>query len=210
MKKLFTGAMVVLLSIGAAHAQVTPQKDTAKKEHKMVYAQLNLTATQKQKMQELRAAHKKRMDDLKSANLPAEETKKQKHQLNRQHKGEVAAILTDEQKKQLASIRADRKKNSGLAKGKKGKAQTAQRQAQLAKDLNLSTDQQEKISSIRKEYRTKFQQVRNNEALTDAQKKEERKTLMKAQHAQVKSVLTKEQAEKLQTIRKERAAKNTK
>jgi hypothetical protein len=52
--------------------------------------------------------------------------------------------------------------------------------------------------------------VRNNSSLTQEQKRTQFQELSKAQQEQMKSVLTKEQIEKMQSLRKERPAKNTK
>ena len=60
------------------------------------------------------------------------------------------------------------------------------------------------------ESKTGFEAVRNDKTLTEEQKRSRIEELRKARHEQVKSVLTKEQLEKMELLRKTREAKNSK
>ena len=76
--------------------------------------------------------------------------------------------------------------------------------------LNLSADQQAKMTQIRTDFRSKAEVLRNNSALSQDQKRTQMKELMQQQQEQVKAVLTKEQREKMKSMKKDRSARNTK
>jgi Spy/CpxP family protein refolding chaperone len=214
MKKIFTSALVLALTIGAAQAQTTPDKQHGhKKEHKMAYDQLNLSAEQKTSMQKAREDFKKKMDDLKKQDqLTVAEMKQRRQALHQQYKSQAEAILTPAQKDQLAKMKTDRKNMNKEGKGKFNKDGKAygKRGADLQKELNLTADQQQKVSKIRSDYRTKMQALRTDNSVSQDQKKEKMRELMKQQQEEMKSVLTQEQVEKMKSLRQEHRARNTK
>ncbi len=214
MKKYFTSALILALTISAAQAQTTPEKKQGHhKEHKMAYDQLNLSAEQKASMQKIREDFKKKMDELrKQDQLTVAEMKQRRQALHDQHKSQMEAILTPAQKDQLAKMKADRKsmKMEGKGKPDKGGRDFGHRGASLQKELNLTPDQQQKVSKIRDDYRTKMQALRNDNSIPQDQKKEKMRELMKQQQEEMKSVLTPEQVEKMKSLRQEQRAKNTK
>ncbi|MGB3089962.1 MAG: hypothetical protein WBB20_08350, partial [Chitinophagaceae bacterium] len=64
-------------------------------------------------------------------------------------------------------------------------------------ELGLTDAQSAKIESNRKEMGEKMKTIRENKSLSDEQKKEQMKELMKKQKENMKSVLTEEQLKKL-------------
>ena len=84
------------------------------------------------------------------------------------------------------------------------------RGADFQKELNLTQDQKDKMAKIRTDFKSQFETLRNDNSLSKEDKKTKMHELMKAQQEQMKTVLTKEQLEKMQSLRKDHPAKNTK
>jgi Spy/CpxP family protein refolding chaperone len=227
MKNFFTSALVLALAIGSAHAQTTStdkNKDT-RKEHKArkaghdkMYDQLNLSAEQKTKLQALREDYKKQLHELNNnTTLSKEQKLARRKELHLQHKAQVSSILTPAQREQAGKIKADWKSKEKAIKWNKDKdarkgdaTGRAKKGTTMQQDLNLTQDQQAKMQQIRTDYRSKFEALHNDKALTQEQKKVKMQELMQAQQAQMKSILTKEQAEKMEAQRKEQINRNTK
>jgi Spy/CpxP family protein refolding chaperone len=218
MKKIITSALVLALTIGAAQAQTTPtpKEKSHKKEHKMHCLDgLNLTQDQKAKLQSLKEEQKKEMAALKS-NSSA--TKEQRKELHEKYKSQMESILTAEQKGQLAKMKEERKasgknghfKRSGSDSTSFGKKEGFKHRADFQKELGLSKEQQDKITQIRAGFKSQFEALRNDNSLSKEQKKSKMQDLMKSQQEQMKTVLTKEQVEKMNSLRKERSSRNTK
>lgn len=216
MKKIITSALIIALTIGAASAQTT-EKTTAKdhkKEHRAGFDKLNLTADQKTKMQSLQADFKKQMTELKSSQLTADEQKSRRKELHQQYQSQVQAILTPAQKDQLTKMKADWKAKHKDGKGKfnKGQAWKNHKDSKdaLQKQLNLTQEQQSKMAQMRTDFKSKFESLRNDQSLTQGQKKEKMQELRKEQQAEMKTVLTADQLQKLQSLRKEHMNRNAK
>jgi len=226
MKRFFTSAVVLALAIGSAQAQTASTDKAARKEHRgqkaghgKMHDQLNLTADQKTKLQALREDLKKQSQDLKNNDaLSVEQKQARRKELHQQHKAKASAILTPAQREQAERMKADWKVNG--KEGKWNKDKDARRGdaarkwkgkgIEAQKDLNLTQEQQTKMQQIRTDYRSKFEALRNDKALTQEQKRSKMQELMHSQQAQIKSILTKEQAEKMEAHRKERINKITK
>lgn len=68
-------------------------------------------------------------------------------------------------------------------------------------ELNLSTDQQEKIKTLNSEFKAKFDDLKNNNSLTEEAKKDQRKSLKESRKSQLQAVLTPEQQAKFKEIK---------
>lgn len=75
---------------------------------------------------------------------------------------------------------------------------------EMYKDLNLTKDQETKIKAINEEQRGKFQELRNDNSLSDDARNEKRKEMMKDRQEKINAVLTKDQQDKLAAKMKER------
>ena len=71
----------------------------------------------------------------------------------------------------------------------------------MAKELNLTPDQQTQIEAIRKQTREAVKGVRNDASLSDDQKHAKTRELMKAGEEQVRAILTPEQQAKAKELR---------
>ena len=214
MKRIITSAFVILLTIGAAQAQTTPGEKGHghKKEQKMAFDDLNLTADQKSRLQSIREDFKKGMTDLKNNNsLSAEEKQARRKTLHEQFRSQSEAVLTPAQKDQMAKKKAEWK--STHKEGVKGKGDRMakgkgfERGKKMQEELGLTSEQQQKVSSIHSEFRPKFEALRNDNSLNKDQKKEKMRQLMQQQQEQMKSVLTPEQVQKMQNMHQQRDKK---
>ncbi len=216
MKKIIISALVLALAFGSAQAQKT-SGDKGKgynKENRMGgYDKLNLTTDQKSRLDALKATYKQQAADLKNnTQLSDEQRKTRKKELHQNFKSQADAILTPAQKEQLSQMKANRTakgKNENFKGAKGNKTAMGARGEGFQKELNLTQDQQAKMTQIRSEYRTKMQALRNDNSLNQEQKRTKMQDLMKAQQEQVKTILTKEQIEKMESVRKERSARFT-
>ena len=67
----------------------------------------------------------------------------------------------------------------------------------MKKELNLTAEQSAKMDANRKVVAEKMKAIREDKSLTDEQKKEKSKEVMKQQKENLKSILTEEQLQKL-------------
>ena len=75
----------------------------------------------------------------------------------------------------------------------------------MAKELDLSTDQQGKIESIHKQTGDAMRAVHDDTTLSEEQKREKSKALRKSSEEQVHALLTPEQQTKAKELRRNRA-----
>ena len=212
MKRIITSALVIMLTIGAAQAQTTPDKHTGpKKQHNKAFDDLNLSADQKARLQSIREAFKKQSQELKSnSSLSAEQKQTRRKELHQQFRSQMESVLTPAQKEQMNKNKAEWKgqKKEARKDGKKDNRQVRgkgmQRGQDIQKELGLSTDQQQKMQQLRSDFRNKFSSLRSDNSLTQEQKKTKTQELMKQQNDAMKSILTPEQVEKMQSLRKQR------
>ena len=236
MKRIVTTAFIIALSLGAAQAQT--KEGAAKKEHGqhqkghrggMGMEKLNLSADQKTRIQAINEAYRKQLTELKGqTNITVAEAKSRREALQTKHRADLQAVLTAEQRAQVETMRkegqakgkkAEFKRGEGFKKdstgfGKRGDHQGMRQgrdgMQKMQQELNLSADQQAQMAKLREEFKTKSQGIRNNTSLSQEQKKEQFKSLAQEHRSQVKSILTKEQQEKMEAAKAKRAAKNTK
>jgi Spy/CpxP family protein refolding chaperone len=214
MKRILTGALALVLFAGAAQAQT---KDTAsfhhhRQGHGMMTKELNLSADQQAKLKSIHENQKKDMEALKSnQSLTADQLKQQRETLHKKYREQMQSVFTPAQKDQLKKLQAERKGKDGKkGQGKKDGKEFAKRGKDFQKELNLTQAQQDQLSSLRADAKSQVSSIRNDQSLSEDQKKEKIHSLMKDQNEKFKSVLTKDQIEKLQSLKKERQPKNVK
>lgn len=212
MKRIISSALVILLTIGAAQAQTAEgrPKIPNREQKAKGFDQLNLTADQKTRMQALREDFKKGMADLKSnQQLSEEERKTRRKALHDQFRSQSEAVLTPAQKDQLSKMKTERREAGRNTKANRdGRGRLANRGLNsLPKELNLTTEQQSRISNLRFEFRSKFETLRKDNALSQDSKREKMRELTKQQFDQMKSVLTADQIQKLESLRGQRNKK---
>ncbi len=205
MKKILVGTLIIFLSIGAVNAQNRDEKKQRHQKHQkeMTLQKLNLSADQQSRIKTINENYRKQVAELKKQDqLTVKEMKARKSSLHEQHKADIQAALTTEQKARLAEM-----KKSGKDKMVNGRQQKGNK---MQEELNLNADQKAKLAQMRSDMKVKADAIKNDKKLTAEQKKERFKELNKQQHEQMKSVLTKEQMEKAKSLRKERPVRNSK
>ncbi len=212
MKKILTGALTLLLFAGAAQAQ---KKDSMRHGHHKgrteMVSKLNLTADQQASLKSIREAQKAEMKALyENKSLNAEQKKAAREELFKKYSAQTKAVYTPAQQAQIDKMKAEWKqkakegkhaKKDGMSR-KHGK--NSSKGGDFQKDLGLSDDQKSKMADLRADFKKQFETLRNNQSLSDEQKKEKSKELRKTQQDKMKSILTKDQVEKMESARKNR------
>jgi Spy/CpxP family protein refolding chaperone len=214
MKRICTGFAALLLLTATAQAQSESPKAGAHpphhQKHPGAYQQLNLTPEQQAKLKTLREEYKHKAYTLRNEALPEAERRTKMQTLHKEHRASMEAILTPAQIEQLAQLKAAHNPDGKYEKRFNANgSKTHHRKEDLQEELNLTSAQQEKLGEIRKDFKTKAVSVRNNPALAQEEKQKQMQALRKAHEEAIKTVLTKEQAEKLQALRQQRAASRT-
>jgi Spy/CpxP family protein refolding chaperone len=216
MKKILTGALALLL-----FTAVQAQTETTRDEHRggrKPMAELNLSADQKTKLKAIHQREKAEMDAVKANTAITQEQRRTQHMAIRdKYREEMKTILTPEQRLKAEQVRSEMKGKHGegrpgeprdtiRGRGRgpadaRGKDRGA-RMEKIQKELNLTADQQQKVRQIRQDFKGRIDAVRNDASLSQEQKKEKMKEIMKAQGEQMKTVLTPEQQQKMKELRK--------
>lgn len=211
MKRITLSVLALAISFGMAQAQETtapPAKTQEKQFHgyqgkpgmrhrgeAMYYAKLNLTADQQQQMKSINEATRSKISDLRKqeATITVKAYKEQMKAISKEKHEKVQAVLTPDQKQQLAKMRADReKKFDGMAK---------HRLEKMKKDLQLTDDQSAKIQALGAATKSKIRSIREDQSLSADQKKEQVMAVFKKQHDDMNSLLTPEQIKKREAMR---------
>ena len=212
MKRILTGALALVLITGVAQGQ--SKKDTGRHHHNghhMMMKQLNLTADQQAQLKTIHENERKEMEALKTKSLTAEQFKTQRKDLHNKYKAQMQSVLTPEQKNQVEKFKAERKDHRGKkGEWEKGGKGITKRGGDFQKELNLTQAQKDQLSKMRTDTKGQMESIRNDQSLTQDQKKEKIHYLKKDKQEKFKSVLTKEQLDKLETAKKERKDRVTK
>ncbi len=204
MKRIISAALALTLLIGAAQAQTTEKGDRRHKgERKEApFQKLDLTTDQKAKLQSLREAQRKEIKELRKTGSV---TPEQRKSLQQKYKAEYQAILTPAQREELNKQKAEWKDKArkGDRAGKSGKGMAAEA-AFFKKELNLTNDQESKLTTIFQDFRSKSQDIRSNKSLSQEQKRTQMQALAQQYMTQGKAVLTPEQAKKFDDMKGKR------
>jgi Spy/CpxP family protein refolding chaperone len=106
-------------------------------------------------------------------------------ELKLQHRKEMMAVLTPEQREKLKHQRMERK----LQREKK----SAARMEKMQERLELTPEQKEKLASINKDFQQQVQVTKANETLAAADHRKQLKTLVAEHQDKIQSILTPEQ-----------------
>ena len=206
MKKLMLPVLAMAFALGA-DAQEIPERNAGHppmmhhkqnggpERHKAMKA-LNLTDAQKEQLKsEKEAFHKKMEAHKKNENITVKEWKAKRESLVKEHKANVEKVFTPEQKAKLENL-----KNEGQAKHE---GMMKERAEKMKVHLGLTDEQSAKLEKSRKEMGDKLRAIRENKSLTEEQKREQMRELGKKQKEEMKSILTKEQLEKMREGRKQ-------
>lgn len=207
MKKIIASAIVLSLAL-SVKAQEIPERKTEHPRmhqgghHKMnrqqgrheMMKQLNLTDDQREKMKAGKEEFHKKMEELKkNDNITVKEWKSKMESLRKEQHSRFESLLTTEQKAKMEQLKKD-----GQAK----REQMGNRHFEKMKtDLGLSQEQTAKLEKQKAEMGQQLKSIRENKNLSDEQRREQTKELMKKRKENMKSVLTDEQRKKLKESR---------
>ena len=77
----------------------------------------------------------------------------------------------------------------------------------MKKNLALTDEQSSKLKTLNESYKGKFESLKNNESLDRTAKKEQFRALRDQHKQEMKSVLTQEQIQKLDEMKKDRGSR---
>ncbi len=222
MKKVLALFLVAAIAGGSVKAQEIPERKAEhprmmhKKHghHGMDMKALNLTEDQKAKFKTQQESFKKQMEELKkNDNITVKEWKSRMESLRKENKTQFEKILTSEQKATMEKMKAERKaKMESMGKDRDEKMDGTKRTGnenfgkergeRMKAELGLSADQSAKLDATRKETQEKIKSIRENNSLSEDQKKDQVKEVMKGNKEKLKFILTEEQMKKMDEMRK--------
>lgn len=177
---------------------------------------LNLTEAQKTQMKASREEFKLKMAALKAQDLPEGQMKERRKALHAEQKAKMESILTTEQKAKMAEKRKSYEgkgkfegKKGMKGKGMKGKGMKGQH-GDMKAQLGLTDDQVTKLKAQKTAMKAKRDAIKNDQTLTQEAKKDKMKALKAEAKTQRKSILTAEQIQKMEALKKDHKAKGYK
>lgn len=200
MKKVFIGmALAAFVATGAfAQDQSNGITDRPNRHHRNGEAmqQLNLTDEQKTEMKTINDDFRQQMSDLKKSEdkITVTEWKGKMATIRKDHHEKIEKVLTDEQKASLKTMRKEH--------GRKFRQDKHNRIAEMKQALNLTDEQTTAVQNNLSESLKKMRAVHDDKSLTDDQKKAQYKTLHDQEQQGLKSILTPDQWNKFQELKK--------
>jgi Spy/CpxP family protein refolding chaperone len=201
MKKIIISLSVVVLAALAVNAQQPDQpmqqnhqRAFGHHRHDMMAKNLHFSDQQKQQLKSIRSDyHKKLMDLKKNEDITVRESKTRLHALRKDYRSQLQAMLTPEQKNQVAKMKQERMQMA--------KIDANARAEKMKIKLGLSDTQASQLKDIRTGMRTKIKSIHADNSLSQEQKKEQVKALVLQQKDQLKTILTPDQLQQLQEMR---------
>src|SRR6478609_3020675 len=169
MKKLLIAATAILITAASLQAQ-TQKQDSKQFHRKGMHAKngmqhINLSDEQKKQVKDLNAGYEKQFSELRNNNsITMGEYKSKTAALKKEQHEKMQALLTPEQKTQLAAQRKE-----GERKMKEGQVK---RVDQMKTQLGLSDEQVTKIKAGQAGLQDKIKAIHQDQSLSDTQKKE--------------------------------------
>jgi Spy/CpxP family protein refolding chaperone len=210
MKKILVSLLAIAAVTFSAAAQTTDnstaKKDNLHKEWKhhnkeMVMDQLNLTQSQKDQLKALHENYRKQMQELnKNESITVKEFRDKKYALKKQQKADFLALLTPDQKTKLDQLKQQRQQQHEMMAAKK--------LDKMKLKLNLTDDQVAQIKANRENIHSKIKAIKDNDNLSRTEKKEQLETLKSENKGSFKKILTPDQLNKLEEMKKSRMDKN--
>lgn len=193
MKKLLIPICICLLVITTATAQQQKTGKPHHKEHnrKELVKKLNLTPTQQTQVKTINQNFKEKTKALKANdNMTLGEFKKQQQDLKQQRKAAFTATLTAQQKATLEQEKINKQAEK--------KERMAAHFEKMKTKLALTQQQEAQIKTKQSEIQQQVDVIKNNNNLSQQQKREQIKALKENQKSYLKSLLTVEQLQKLE------------
>src|SRR5689334_1148502 len=171
MKKFIVCTFVLAVAISGIKAQTMPERnrETINRHHRDQrdgVNRLNLSEEQKAKFKSLNEDFRTQMDALKKKDdITVKEWRSRMENLRKDHRDKISSLLTDDQKNQLKKSREARQLRQSDRR-KEGFDRMRTR-------LNLTDDQTSRLKENHSAMAEKMKAIRENQSLTDDQKKEQ-------------------------------------
>jgi Spy/CpxP family protein refolding chaperone len=175
---------------------------------------LNLTDVQKQQLKSIDEDFRNRMQALnQNGNITVNDSRSQRQALMQERKNKISAILTPEQRTQFAQLsnqdgrmgQRDGNRTGQYGDDRNGQRGEGQRGGdrieEMKSTLGLSDDQIAKIKAGSESFRERGRAIRENQSLSDDQRRQQMETLRKDREANLKSYLTAEQIAKFEQMK---------
>ena len=205
MKKFIVCTFVLAVAISGIKAQTMPERnrETINRHHRDQrdgVNRLNLSEEQKAKFKSLNEDFRAQMDELKKKDdITVKEWKSRMENLRKDHRDKISSLLTDDQKNQLKKSREARQLRQSDRR-KEGFDRMRTR-------LNLTDDQTARLKQSHTEMAEKMKAIRENQSLSDDQKKEQVQELRKKNQENLKTILSEDQLKRLHEKQVRRPAK---
>ncbi len=159
-------------------------------------AKMHFTPEQRKQMMDINKDYRKKQSDLyKNDNLTLGQYKSQLLALQKEKKNKMQSLLTADQKNQIAESKKHKEENMQVM--------AAAHLERMKIKLNLTDAQAATIKSQFQNVRAQIKSIRENDNLLRDQKMEQIKTLLAKQKEAIKSVLTPDQINKMDEMKKE-------
>lgn len=203
MKKLQFAFAVLVLATTVSFAQpATKQNGKQYGKHQQVnrMQELNLTADQQAQMKAANDEFRAQMKALKSeGSQTVDQQKAKRTELAQAHKAKIESLLTSDQKTKMKELKETEKQQHG--------EMGAKHIEKMQQELNLTPDQASQLKSSDEVMKSKSASIKNNTNLDANAKHQQLKALMDERKALMDKVLTPEQKEKWQGMKKQHKGK---
>ncbi|MEO5682272.1 MAG: hypothetical protein ABIQ88_06500 [Chitinophagaceae bacterium] len=204
MKKTIVSMAIMIIAAISVNAQ-QPDQPTKQKHHQqsrhhergMLAKKLNFSDQQKEQFKNINTDyHKKLMDLKKHDEITVKEYKSKMDDLRKEHRTQMQALLTPAQKDQVAAM-----KQRGM---EMAKVNAGARAEKMKIKLGLTDAQASQLKTIRTDMAAKMKSIHTDNALSQEQKRAQFKTLALQQKEQLKTILTADQLQQLEEMKKQR------
>ncbi len=193
MKKI----LITLLAISAITFSAVAQDEKAPKENHPHYMmkELNLTQDQLAQIKMYNKDYRGQLQELnKNETITVKEYRSRLEAVNKDHKAKIKSILTADQKAKLLQLKVQHaEQRDSIA---------AKRLDKMKQNLNLTDEQVAQIKAQRDAVHEKIEAIKENDSLTNEQKKDQLMSVRDESKENFKKILTTDQLNKLKQLRK--------
>lgn len=211
MKKLLLALSIVAIANTSVFAQVKHEKkitpSTSEKNripgknthHKSMMANLNLSEAQKNEARSIRKEYYQKIKNLEDdKSITLQDYRAKKSVLRDEEKMHFMKLLSEEQKELLAKGDGERNRK-GYGRSKEN--------GKMMDNLNLCSEQANQLKNQREEFNKQAEEIKQNQSLTQDQRKQQLMELRKSQKESEKKILTQDQWQKREEMRMQRKSK---
>ena len=196
-KVLITLLGVAFISASALAQEKREMKRHGHQKHQrgMMAKQLNFSEAQKKQAKAYHAAFKQKMQELnKNERITVKEFRDRKAAMRKEQKAKMDGLLTAEQKTKMTQLKTEQKA--------KHDEHFAKHLDKMKTQLGLADDQVAKLKAQKESMHAKLKAIKENDALSREQKRDELMALKTQAMEQHKKIFTEEQRKKMEEMKK--------